>query len=206
MTVSAADLALYAGALFILFMTPGPVWIALVARALSGGFAAAWPLALGVAIGDVFWPLLAIFGVTLLASVYEDVLTVLRIGGAILFTVMGVLLIRHADSSIAENPRLTRPGLWAGFSAGLLVILGNPKAILFYMGLLPTFFDMTALTTADIVAVCLLSAIVPFVGNVLLALLVGRIRALLQSPKALRRANQSAGGLLIGVGALILLS
>ena len=43
MTISAADLAFYAFGIFLLFLTPGPVWVALLARALSGGFAAAWP-------------------------------------------------------------------------------------------------------------------------------------------------------------------
>jgi len=59
MTITVADMLLYAGALFILFLTPGPVWVALIARALSGGFHAAWPLALGVVVGDVLWPLIA---------------------------------------------------------------------------------------------------------------------------------------------------
>ena len=40
MTVTASGLVLYAGALLILFVTPGPVWVALLARSLSGGFAA----------------------------------------------------------------------------------------------------------------------------------------------------------------------
>jgi len=52
MTLQASDLALYAIALLILFLTPGPVWVALLARAIAGGFQAAWPLALGGALGD----------------------------------------------------------------------------------------------------------------------------------------------------------
>ncbi|MEO0388327.1 MAG: LysE family translocator [Pseudomonadota bacterium] len=206
MTLTVGDLALYAGALFILFLTPGPVWVALLARTLSGGVQAAWPLAMGVVVGDVLWPLLAILGVSVLVSIYADVLTVLRLAGAVLFIAMGLLLIRHRTASIAENPRLTAPGLWAGFSAGLLVILGNPKAILFYMGLLPTFFDLGAVTAADIAVICGLSALVPLLGNLALAVLVGRIRALLQSPRALARTNLTAGILLIGVGVFIGLS
>src|SRR5210317_1651351 len=62
MTLTAGDIALYAGAMLILFITPGPVWVALLARAMSGGFAAAAPLALGVATGDILWPLLAVLG------------------------------------------------------------------------------------------------------------------------------------------------
>ena len=52
MTLAASDLIIYSLAVLILFLTPGPVWVALLARAMSGGFQAAWPLALGVAIGD----------------------------------------------------------------------------------------------------------------------------------------------------------
>lgn len=206
MSLTATEILLYAGALFILFLTPGPVWVALIARALSGGFAATWPLALGVVVGDILWPLLAIFGVSLLVSVYADFLTILRYAGAVIFILMGIGLIRHADRAIGENSKLTRPGMWAGFAAGLLVILGNPKAILFYMGVLPGFFDLSAITGWDIAVIAVISAIVPFVGNLLLGLLVGKIRALLSSPKALRNLNTTSGILLIGVGFVIGLS
>jgi len=200
MTLSPADIALYAVALFILFMTPGPVWVALIARALSGGFNGAWPLALGVVIGDVLWPLLAIFGVAFMVSLYADFLIVLRYAGAALFVFMGVALIRHRAAQIGENSALTAPGAWAGFLAGLLVILGNPKAILFYMGVLPGFFDLTAVTAWDIAAICTISALVTFVGNLVLALFLDRVRAILSSQTARARLNFSAGIMLILVG------
>ena len=41
----------------------------------------------------------------------------------------------------------------AGFTAGLMVIAGNPKAILFYMGVLPGFFDFRTLTALDVTPV-----------------------------------------------------
>ncbi|WP_102106496.1 LysE family translocator [Oceaniglobus roseus] len=203
MTVSAADLALYAGALVVLFFTPGPVWMALTARALSGGFHAAWPLALGVVVGDALWPLLAILGVTWVVSVFSGFMLVLKWVAVLVFVAMGVLLIRHADRSIAGDSRLTRPGMWAGFAAGVAVILGNPKAILFYMGVLPGFFDLTRFTAADIAAVVAISIVVPLLGNLCFALFIDRARRLLSSPQALRRTNLTAGVLLILVGILI---
>lgn len=203
MSLTFFDLLLYAGALFVLFLTPGPVWVAMVARALSGGFHAAWPLALGVVIGDVLWPLLAILGVAWVVQTYDGLLIALRYVAAIVFILMGVGLIRKADTLLSADSRLTRPGAWAGFVAGLAAILGNPKAILFYMGMLPGFFDLSGITTWDIVAVCVVSAIVPLVGNLILAAFVGRARRLLQSPQALKRTNQIAGGLLILVGCVI---
>ena len=203
MTISVADMLLYAGALLALFLTPGPVWVALLARALSGGFHAAWPLALGVVVGDVLWPFLAILGVSWIISVYGGFLVALKWVACATFLIMGWLVIRHADKTIASDSRLTRPGMWAGFLAGLAVIIGNPKAILFYMGMLPGFFDLTALTWADIAAICFLSFLVPLVGNLILAGFVGRVRAVLTSPVALRRTNLVAGGLLICVGLVI---
>jgi threonine/homoserine/homoserine lactone efflux protein len=203
MTLSPTDLALYATALFILFLTPGPVWLALAARAMSGGFNAAWPLALGVVVGDGIWPLVAILGVSWVVQSVNGVMVILRLVAAGLFVAMGVLLIRHADRKIDTDSRLTRPGMWAGFLAGIAVILSNPKAILFYMGVLPGFFDLSRVTRPDILAIVAISMLVPFLGNLIFALFVDRARALMTAPAALRRTNQIAGFLLIVVGLII---
>ncbi len=203
MTLTLFDAALYAGALFILFLTPGPVWVALIARAFSGGFRAAWPLALGVVVGDVVWPLLAILGMTWIVSVFAGFMEALRWVACLTFLTMGALLIRNANKSIISDSRLTRPGMWAGFLAGVAVILSNPKAILFYMGVLPGFFDLTQLTAQDIVVICTLSCVVPLIGNLSLAVFLDRARRLMTSPAALRRTNIVSGVLLIGVGLVI---
>jgi threonine/homoserine/homoserine lactone efflux protein len=203
MSLTVWDLVLYAGALFVLFLTPGPVWLALVARAISGGFQSAWPLALGVACGDILWPLVAVAGMSWLVSEFAGIMTALRWMACLMFLFMGITLIRHAGVRIQENSALLRPRTWAGFMAGIAVILGNPKAILFYMGLLPGFFDLAAVTWADVVGIVTLSFMLPLLGNLVLAALVHRVRALLSSPQALKRVNTVSGALLICVGLII---
>lgn len=203
MTASLTDLLLYAGAILILFLTPGPVWVALTARALSGGFASAWPLAVGVVLGDILWPLLAILGVAWIVSVFDGFMTVMRYVAAGMFLVMGVMLIRHAGATIGSDSRLTRPGRWAGFMAGVAVIVGNPKAVLFYMGVLPGFFNLATITWLDVLAILAISATIPLMGNLVMALSVDRARRLLTSPSALRRVNIVAGVLLCLVGLII---
>lgn len=200
MTVSPIDLAFYALALLILFLTPGPVWLALMARAVSGGFPSAWPLALGVAVGDVVWPLLAILGLSWITSEYDQLLEVLRWVACAFFLWLGWSVIRSADREVTSDSRLTRPGMVAGFLAGVVAILGNPKAILFYLGVLPGFFDLSSVTTTDIVVICALSVVVPLIGNLAFAWFIDRMRRLIASPNALRRMNLSAGALLIAVG------
>jgi len=202
MTISAIDLLFYAGGMFALWIVPGPVWVALTARTLTGGFAGAWPLAVGVAIGDAVWPLTAIFGLTWIQSVYGDFLLVLHWVAAVIFVVMGALLLRKSGE-VASDTRLTKPGRLAGFLTGVAVVIGNPKAILFYMGMLPGFFDLGRVNGWDIAAILLVSASIPMIGNLALALSIDRARVLLSSPAAVRRVNVVSGCLLIGVGVVI---
>ena len=203
MSVSLHELLLYALGMAGLWAVPGPVWVALTARALSGGFAAAWPLAVGVALGDLIWPLAAILGLTWIESAYGDFLQILRWVAAVIFLVMGVLLIRKPAATMNADSRLTRPGMWAGFTVGVAAVIGNPKAILFYMGALPGFFTLDRLTAADVAAIIAISAIIPMVGNLGLALFLDRARQLLSSPESVRRLNVTSGILLIGVGLVI---
>ncbi|WP_300513868.1 LysE family translocator [Aliiroseovarius sp.] len=203
MTIAPFELGLYIVGLFILFLTPGPVWVALVARALAGGFRQAWPVTMGVAIGDVLWSVLAVLGVGWITTTWGGAMEALRWVAFGFFLYLGITILRHAGDSLERDSRLTRPGMWAGFVAGLIVILGNPKAILFYMGVLPGFFDLSRLTMPDIAAIATASFAVPLVGNLCLAWFVDRVRRVLASPKAVRRMNLTAGVLLVTVGLAI---
>ena len=203
MTVTLFDLMLYAAAMAGLWAVPGPVWVALTARALSGGMAGAWPLAVGVALGDLIWPLCAILGLAWVLSLYGDALALMRWIAAAVFIGMGLLLLRAPARPPGADSRMTRPGLWAGFSVGMAAVIGNPKAILFYMGFLPGFFDLSRVTVPDIAAILAVSAIVPMLGNLGLALFLDRARRLLQSPAAIRRMNMASGALLVLVGLVI---
>ena len=206
MTVTLWQLILYTGGMAILWAIPGPVWVALIARTMSGGFASAWPLAIGVAVGDLLWPLAAISGLSWILSVYGGFLHILRTVAAATIVTMGILLLRNTAQILNPDSRLTRPGKLAGFLTGVAVVTGNPKAILFYMGVLPGFFDLSRITGPDIAAILTISMLVPILGNLGLALFLDRARQLLASPENLRRMNLFSGSLLILVGGVIALT
>ena len=204
MSLSLTELSVYAFALFLLFLTPGPVWVALTARCLQSGFSGGWPLALGVAVGDCLWPLLALLTLTQFAQIYAELLESLRFLAVAVFLMLGVQLIRAPVVAPEAGGRLTQPGRLTGFIAGVLVILGNPKAILFYLGILPGFFDISVLTTIDITMVVIISALVPFMGNLLFILGVEKARTILTSQAGRRRLNVATGSVLIAVGLFLL--
>jgi len=204
MTLTATELGLYALGMAGLWAVPGPVWVALLARALSGGFAAAWPLALGVTLGDLLWPALAIFGMGWVLSVYGEALQILRWIAAATFAVLGALLIAKSGTLMSADSKLTRPGRLAGLMTGVAAVVGNPKAILFYMTVLPAFFgDVSRLTAVDIASILAVSVAVPLVGNLGLALFLDRARVLLSNPASVQMLNRISGGLLILVACAI---
>ena len=78
--------------------------------------------------------------------------------------------------------------------------------MLFYIGILPGFFDISRLTVADITVIALSSALVPFAGNLGLGVLVARARRLISSKQMRKRLNQASGVVLILVGGIILVA
>ena len=206
MTITLWQILVYAAGMAALWAVPGPVWVALLARTLSGGFASAWPLAVGVVLGDMMWPAIAIFGLSWIVSVYADFLHALKLVAAVTFAIMGLLLLRKSGSLLGADSKLTKPGRWAGFVTGVAAVIGNPKAILFYLVALPGFFDLTRLNGRDIAAILAVSAIVPLTGNLCLALFLDRARILLSKPERVQFLNRISGVLLIIVGIVIALT
>lgn len=203
MTISLEELGLYMGSVWVLWAIPGPVWLVLLARTLAYGFRGAWPIAVAVALGDIIWPLCAIFGLAWISSLYGNFLEVMRWVAAVVFIFMGGMLLRRDGKAMQVGKATSSPSLWAGFSVGTAAILGNPKAILFYMGILPGFFDVSRLNGIDIVIIVMTSSLVTLVGNLGLALFIDRVRRLISDPKAMRRTNIISGCLLILVGIII---
>ena len=156
-----------------------------------------------MAIGDVIWPVLALLTLGQLVAAHAVLLTGLKYVAVIVFAVMGVGLIIARVDRLQAPDQLTKAGFLPGFIAGLLVIIGNPKAILFYIGVLPGFFDVTRVTTLDIAIVGLVSAAVPFCGNIILALMLDRASQLIASQSARRRLNIVTGVVLFVVAGLI---
>ena len=203
MTIDSNQIFLYFLALVILFLTPGPVWVALIARTVSGGSKSSIPLALGVSLGDMLWPFVVYFSLSLLISLYSDILLIFRYVASFVLILMGLQIIYLRNKTLSEDHRLTKSGFIAGFYAGFIAVTANPKASLFYMTLLPGFFDFELIGIIDVCLISLLSFSIPMIGNILMILFVAKVRSLLSSPYAVRMTNLISGILLVFVGVSI---
>ena len=200
MTIDSNQIFLYFSALVILFLTPGPVWVALIARTVSGGAKSSISLALGVSLGDMLWPFVVYFSLSLLISLYSDILLIFRYVASFVLILMGLQIIYLRNKTVSEDHRLTKSGFIAGFYAGFIAVTANPKASLFYMTLLPGFFNFELIGIIDVCLISLLSFSIPMIGNILMILFVAKVRSLLSSPYAIRMTNLISGILLVFVG------
>jgi len=203
MTITLSQIVLYCGALVILFLTPGPVWIAIIARSVSGGLKSGFSLVLGVSLGDLLWPVIVYFGLGVLIFLYSDILLFIRYIAAFILILMGIQVLRNSKKAIENDVSLTKKGFWAGFAAGLIAVTANPKATLFYLTLLPSFFDFNKILILDVLIISLVSFSIPMVGNLMMILFINRARSFLSSEKAIQNTNITSGILLILVGLII---
>ena len=95
-----------------------------------------------MAVGDIIWPFIGILGGAWFASSFNLYMPIFKRVSCAIFLFIGVILILKSSKTVVMNSKFETPGGFAGFAASLAVILSNPKAILFYLGVLPEFFDL----------------------------------------------------------------
>lgn len=189
-------------AIFIFGITPGPGVFAILAKAMVEGARRCTLLALGMVISDIVYLILACLGLAAIAEHWGGLFTVIRWAGAAYLIYLGVkLFTTKPQIDVAAAQSANRASL--EFAQGFLISASNPKVILFYIAFLPTFMDLTVLSSADIALAVALTLIALMAGLMLIAYAAHWASAKLQSEQSVKRLNQTAGGIMIGAGAYL---
>jgi threonine/homoserine/homoserine lactone efflux protein len=206
-------LAAFAGAIFVLFFTPGPGNVAMVARTLDAGPVHGFVYGGGIITGDIFWLSVAVFGLSAAAEAASDYAAwfwvVKILGAAILlwFAWSALQSYRHpkAGADLAtDSGRLSKRGLAATYAAGVAMPLTNPKPIVFYLSLLPAFFDLSAVTPASYAAMVSIMLAMYCVTAAVHVGLAHRARSWLAAKGVKRWADLITAIILAGVAVLLL--
>lgn len=192
----------YSGALFVAAAIPGPGMTAIVARALGSGFRPTFFMGLGLILGDLCYLTAVILGLALVAQTFTTPFLIIKYLGALyLVYIAWKLWTTGLIAQDIEAKRSTHIGL--SFLSGLLVTLGNPKTMLFYVALVPTLIPLEAIGPSDYAAlvgitfVVLIAVLIPYI------LLASQARTLLKKPNSLKALNRSAASILAGTAAYI---
>lgn len=191
-------------AIFIFGITPGPGVMAILARALMKGAGSCFMLALGMTISDICYLIAACFGLAVIATSWSELFTVIRIVGAIYLIYLGWKMWKAPINLDDLDSKQSKKELAAGFLQGFLISASNPKVILFYIAFLPTFMDLTVLSTQDIVLASALTLAALMLGLMMIAVFASKARAYLQSERSVKNMNRSAGSIMVGAGAFLI--
>lgn len=183
----------------LLAALPSTSVLTVVARSLSAGFWHGGVTALGIVMGDIVFILFAVYGLAVLATTLVSVFVVIKCVGSAYLIMLGVALWRAKATAIKING-VEKPSWISSFLTGLLITLGDQKAVLFYIGFFPAFVDLSNLTLTD--TSLIIGVAIGAVGGVKLAYayMAGQAQKLLQQPKVHTLINRAAGTAMILTG------
>lgn len=188
----------------IAVLVPGPGVAAVVARALGGGFRAAFPMVLGILAGDLVYLVFALFGLAAIATWFGPVFVIIKWASALylLYIAWQFWTAKPGSEQIGAKKDASA---WRTFLSGLLLTLGNPKTIVFYLALLPTVVPLdkpiTVLGFTELTAIVIVVLLIIGCGY---AGLAAAARDFFTSSRALRNLNRTAGAIMAGAAAFVI--
>jgi threonine/homoserine/homoserine lactone efflux protein len=194
---------IYCGLYAVAIAVPGPGVIAIVARALGSGFKSVIPGSLGILVGDLCLMTLSAFGLALIAQAMGHLFLVVKIaGGLYLF----YLAYKYWTAEIEDEGEVVPQSAGRGFVAYLGLTLSNPKAIAFFVALLPVAVNPRELNVIGYFQLCAATfALIPLI-TLGYAALASQLSRFVVSRKARKRINKGAGAVMAGAGCLIMVN
>lgn len=178
--------------------TPGPGVAAVLTRSLAHGMRGAPAFIAGFLLGDLLWFAGASAGLAALAQTAQTVFLVVRYAGAAYLLYLAYRLwtaaprpLEAVDVDASQKPlRL--------FLGSFTLTLGNPKAMIFFVALLPAVVQLQTFRLTDYLLIAVaITVILPLVlGGYAWA--ASRARRFFRKPTSIRLLNRGAGTAMAG--------
>jgi threonine/homoserine/homoserine lactone efflux protein len=161
-----------------------------------------FPFLLAMWIGEAIWLSLAVFGLAYVAQTFHFAFVMLKWAG-VAYLAFLAWKMWHAPVAVGEGEMPKADAPLRMFLAGMAVMLGNPKIMMFYLALLPTIIDLGAVTVLGWAELTLTMAVVLVVIDLTWVLAAAQARRLLKSERAMRIANRISAATMGGAAAAI---
>ena len=179
-------------------LLPGPIVTLLIASGLRHGTRAALINIAGAQVGLAIVIGIVAIGLTSLMATLGYWFDWVRFAGAAYLVWLGIKLIRAPVEGIDADapPPPPRGGF---FLQGLLVLLSNPKVLVFFGAFIPQFMDMSKDHVSQVTLLGVTFMVIAGITDGLYALLAGRARSFF-SARRTRLVSRVSGGFMIGGG------
>lgn len=198
----------YSLALAVSALIPGPGVAALIGQALGKRVKDTMPFILGHISGDVFFLTLAVLGLSVVAKAFSGVFIVIKILGALylLYIAYGLWTSKGAfQTTENKQTKSKKSRLAGGYLYGLVVTLGNPKTIIFYMALIPNVLDLNQVGFLDWSILATITATILMITLLVYAFAASIAAGVLSSAKAMLRLNRAVAAIIGSVGIVVLM-
>lgn len=169
----ASQIALVYGTYIVATASPGPSNMAIMGTAMRDGRLPALILAAGVITGSLFWAILAATGLSAVLAAYAQALFVIKIFGGVYLLYLAFRAGRSALKPVSDFARTdagrATPRYRALYRQGLLIHIGNPKAIMAWIAIMSLGFreDAPVGMLPAIIGGCAVLGVIVFGGYAL---------------------------------------
>ena len=187
----------YVLACAVITLVPGPTVSVIIANSLAHGSRAGLLNVAGTQLGLGLMMAILAVGLSSVIAAMGWLFEWLRWAGAAYLVYLGWKLLRSPDIVDAAKPAYVPRG---GFVLqGFLVLMANPKALLWFGAFIPQFVDPSGNYVGQIILLGLTAMAVALVSDGAYAVLTGRAGAFL-SRKRIHIVSRVSGSFLIGGG------
>lgn len=183
------------------WLSPGPNMLAVISASVSKGRVAGYATGLGLATGGMVWATLTILGAATVFELFPTAVLAFRLMGGSYLVWLGYKYLRSAWRGQAAALAITKVdhNNWVAFRTGFIVVMTNPKAMLFFSSVFVAFIPATAPLWVWIV-ILLFSQTQAFLQHCLTAWLFSVQVVLHRIETAQARVNGVIGTLYCGLG------
>jgi len=188
----------FVAACIALALLPGPVVTLMIANGLRYGTRAALTNILGVQAGLAIVIGIVAIGLTSLMATMGYWFDWVRFAGAAYLVWLGIKLLRSPVEGVSVDtpPPPPRGGF---FLQGFVVLLSNPKVMVFFGAFIPQFVDMSKDHVSQVALLGVTFMVIAGMTDAVYALLAGRARRFF-SARRTKALSRVSGGFMIGGG------
>lgn len=165
---------------------------------LSGALAVA-----GIVTGDLIFVVMALSGMLVLAEQLGAIFAIVKYGGGIYLIYLGLTLFRSRPAFSVHANEPTKAAPVSDFLAGLLLTLGDIKALFFYASLFPALIELGRVSVSDALLVITITALTVAGGKLGYVIFASSLAE--RASSKLASVSQKLGGaLMIACGCVLI--